>query len=82
MSPRRVECQTSTEHATLLNPRRMTLVLQSPLLAQDSVAVEAQIALFFQQLLSPSGIAAAVVGAAILRRIDIERGIRRAQAAS
>jgi hypothetical protein len=44
----------------------MTLALQNPLLAQDSVAVEAQIALFLQQILSPAGIAATVVGAGVL----------------
>ncbi len=37
-----------------------------PLLAQDSVAVEAQIALFFQQLLSPTGIAVALAGGGVL----------------
>ena len=38
----------------------------APILAQDSIAVEAQIALFFQQLLSPVGVAGAVIAAGVL----------------
>ena len=37
-----------------------------PVLAQDSVAVEAQILLFLQQLASPTGVAGAIIAGAIL----------------
>ncbi len=53
----------------------MTATQPILLLAQDSVAVEAQIALFFQQLLSPAGIAGAVVGAAILLAATVSRKV-------
>ena len=36
------------------------------ILAQDSIAVEAQIALFVQNLLSPVGVAGAIIGLAVL----------------
>jgi hypothetical protein len=36
------------------------------ILAQDSIAVEAQLALFFQQLISPIGVAGAVIAAGVL----------------